>query len=141
MTRGIGKTELESILASNPRMIGPLRGTNMSGFSKTVLLIVIVILLAWSYPLPSMETQERTINLDEQVRSFLQKMQNRWADLNVPEEDGRILHDIVVKKNYKKALELGTSTGRSGILIAWALSKTGGRLITVEIDESRITRQ
>ncbi len=38
MTRGIGKTELESILVSNPRMIGSLRGTNMGGFlSKTEL--------------------------------------------------------------------------------------------------------
>jgi len=38
MAKGIGKTELESILASNPRMVGSLRGTNMSGFlSKTEL--------------------------------------------------------------------------------------------------------
>ena len=38
MDKGIGKTELESILASNPRMVGSLRGTNMSGFlSKTEL--------------------------------------------------------------------------------------------------------
>jgi len=38
MNRGVGKTELQSILASNPRMIGSLRGTNMSGFlSKTEL--------------------------------------------------------------------------------------------------------
>jgi len=38
MAKGIGKTELESILASNPRMAGSLRGTNMSGFlSKTEL--------------------------------------------------------------------------------------------------------
>lgn len=38
MVKGIGKTELESILASNPRMVGSLRGTNMSGFlSKTEL--------------------------------------------------------------------------------------------------------
>ena len=38
MVKGIGKTELESMLASNPRMVGSLRGTNMSGFlSKTEL--------------------------------------------------------------------------------------------------------
>ena len=29
------------------------------------------------------------------------------------------------------ALEIGTSTGHSGIWIAWALSKTGGKLITL----------
>jgi energy-converting hydrogenase Eha subunit E len=38
MSRGIGKAELSSILTSNPRLVGSLRGTNMSGFlSKTEL--------------------------------------------------------------------------------------------------------
>ncbi len=57
--------------------------------------------------------------------------------MNVSETDGRILYDLVIKNDYKKALEIGTSTGHSGIWIAWALSKTGGKLITVEIDEGR----
>jgi caffeoyl-CoA O-methyltransferase len=74
--------------------------------------------------------------LDERVEKFLAKMKNRWHDLNVPEEDGKILYDLVVKNGYKKALEVGTSTGHSAIWIAWALAKTGGKLITVEIDES-----
>jgi hypothetical protein len=38
MAKGISKIELESILAGNPRMVGSMRGTNMSGFlSKTEL--------------------------------------------------------------------------------------------------------
>lgn len=38
MSKGIGITELTSILTSNPRMIGSIRGTNMTGFlSKTEL--------------------------------------------------------------------------------------------------------
>ena len=38
MRRGIGKTELGSILASNPRLVGSIRGMNMNGFlSKTEL--------------------------------------------------------------------------------------------------------
>ena len=57
--------------------------------------------------------------------------------MNVPESDGKVLYDIIIKNNYTKALEIGTSTGHSGIWIAWALSKTGGRLITIEIDERR----
>src|SRR5690606_19323334 len=35
------------------------------------------------------------------------------------------------------AVEIGTSTGHSAIWIAWALSKTGGKLITIEIDKDR----
>jgi len=38
MSRGIGKAELSSILATYPRLVGSLRGKNMSGFlSKTEL--------------------------------------------------------------------------------------------------------
>jgi predicted O-methyltransferase YrrM len=44
---------------------------------------------------------------------------------------------LIVKNNYTRALEIGTSTGHSSIWIAWALSKTGGKLITIEIDEDR----
>ena len=46
------------------------------------------------------------------------------------------LHDLVLKNSYKRALEIGTSTGHSAVWIAWALSKTGGKLITIEIDEA-----
>src|SRR5690606_10285394 len=38
------------------------------------------------------------------------------------------------------AIEIGTSTGHSTIWMAWALSKTGGKLITIEIDEGRYNK-
>lgn len=75
--------------------------------------------------------------VDDRVRAFLAKTRNGWRDLNVPEADGELLFDIVLNHKYTRALEIGTSTGRSGIYIAWALSKTGGRLTTIEIDETR----
>jgi caffeoyl-CoA O-methyltransferase len=76
-------------------------------------------------------------SLDVRVRKFLDEHSGQWHDLNVPYSDGKLLYDIIVKNNYKSALEIGTSTGLSGIWIAWALSKTGGKLITIEIDEGR----
>lgn len=60
-----------------------------------------------------------------------------WHDLNIPEADGRKLHDLIIEHKYRSALEIGTSTGHSGIWIAWALAKTGGKLITIEIDKGR----
>jgi len=75
--------------------------------------------------------------LEKQVKEFLNNSKNNWRDMNVPESDGQLLYDIVVKNNYKNAVEIGTSTGHSGIWIAWALSKTGGKLITIEIDKRR----
>jgi len=76
-------------------------------------------------------------NLDHKVKKFLTDHRDKWVDWNVSEADGKVLYDLIIKNNYTKALEIGTSTGHSAIWIAWALSKTGGKLITIEIDESR----
>jgi len=76
-------------------------------------------------------------SLDDRVRNFLDSHSYNWRDMNVSEADGKVLYDIIIKHKYKSALEIGTSTGHSSIWIAWALSKTGGKLITVEINEGR----
>lgn len=75
--------------------------------------------------------------LDEKVKKFLDGQKGLWVDWNVPEVDGKLLYDLILKNKYQKAVEIGTSTGHSAIWMAWALSKTGGRLITIEIDEER----
>lgn len=75
--------------------------------------------------------------LDHRVRSFLDAHARQWRDMNIPETDGKLLHDLIVKHSYTRALEIGTSTGHSSIWIAWALTKTGGKLVTIEIDEDR----
>ncbi len=75
--------------------------------------------------------------LDRRARGFLEKNRGEWHDLNVPWEDGQILYDLVVSHRFRRALEIGTSTGHSAVWIAWALSKTGGKLTTIEIDPSR----
>ena len=76
-------------------------------------------------------------SLDKKIKSFLEENANNWRDMNVPLSDGKILYDLIVKNNYKNAVEIGTSTGHSAIWIAWALSKTGGKLVTIEIDKAR----
>src|SRR5436189_524496 len=69
--------------------------------------------------------------LDARVEAFLKEHKGDWRDLNVPYEDGKVLHDLIVSKGYKAALEIGTSTGHSTIWIAWAMSKTGGKVTTI----------
>ena len=76
-------------------------------------------------------------SLDARVQKFLDDTRGQWRDMNVPAVDGQTLHDLIVKHKYTRALEIGTSTGHSGIWMAWALSKTGGKLITIDIDEQR----
>jgi len=103
-------------------------------FMITALLLGVV----FAFVLPcSGQDREPNSALDAKVKAFLNKMKNRWHDWNVPEADGRILYDLIVQNQYKRALEVGTSTGHSAVWIAWALSKTGGKLITIEIDEDR----
>jgi len=75
--------------------------------------------------------------LDKKVKEFLSDNSYSWQDMNIPTSDGQLLFDLIVKNGYKNAVEIGTSTGHSGVWIAWALSKTGGKLITLEIDERR----
>src|SRR5690606_267646 len=86
---------------------------------------------------PPARAQSSDTALDARVRAFLESRRGQWRDMNVPEVDGQTLHDLIVKHKYTRALEIGTSTGHSGIWIAWALSRTGGRLITIDIDERR----
>lgn len=74
---------------------------------------------------------------DARIRQVLDSHNRSWGGMNVPEADGKALYDIIVKHGYKSALEIGTSNGYSGMWIAWALSKTGGKLITIEIDRQR----
>lgn len=75
--------------------------------------------------------------LDRKVRAFLESRQGSWRDMNVPWQDGQLLHELIVEHGFTRAVEIGTSTGHSGIWMAWALAKTGGRLVTIEIDPER----
>ena len=54
--------------------------------------------------------------------------------VGVTASDGRRLHDLVVEKGYRRALDLGTARGYASLWIALAMKKTGGKFITIEID-------
>jgi predicted O-methyltransferase YrrM len=108
----------------------PLRGSG---------LVVVLAALALLPPMADSQTPAAGVSrpLDTRVQAFLDRARNDWHDLNVPYEDGKVLHDLVVRKGFQRGLEIGTSTGHSAIWIAWAMSRTGGRLVTIEIDEGR----
>ncbi|HDT13637.1 MAG TPA: methyltransferase [Candidatus Aminicenantes bacterium] len=112
-----------------------MRATRIGAAAGLVLILVTVFSSVEAASGPG--AGQAGSDLDRRVRTFLDAHAGRWRDMNISEADGRILHDIIVENGYTQALEIGTSTGRSGIWIAWALSKTGGKLITVEIDPGR----
>src|SRR3972149_2421818 len=104
------------------------------GLLKLILVVLTAIAVSGAGP-PALVGPRQ--DLDRRVRAFLDANSGRWRDLNVPVVDGQTLHDIIIKNRYTRALEIGTSTGHSGVWIAWALAKTGGTLVPIEIGERR----
>ena len=104
----------------------------MIGSTAAAVCMLAFVACSEQVPLPPGETA-----LDARVRTFLEQRRGTWRDLNVPDIDGRTLFDLIVQHKFTRALEIGTSTGHSSIWMAWALSKTGGQLITIEIDPER----
>lgn len=114
-------------------------GENMR---RTRLTFVLVYLVVWNFPGLGMkegfgQDPQPGIGLDVRVERFLNDNRAGWNDWNVPYQDGKVLYNLIINNGYRSALEIGTSTGHSAIWMAWALSKTGGKLITIEIDEGR----
>jgi predicted O-methyltransferase YrrM len=56
---------------------------------------------------------------------------------NVPAADGRLLRILTESVNAKSVVEIGTSTGISGLWFCLALDRTGGKLNTFELDAGR----
>jgi caffeoyl-CoA O-methyltransferase len=105
-------------------------------FNPFVFLISFILFILLFLSGFTRATQQSS-ELDQKVKRFLESNRYQWHYENISEADGKVLYDLVIKNNYKRALEIGTSTGHSATWIAWALSKTGGKLITIEIDEER----
>jgi predicted O-methyltransferase YrrM len=114
--------------------------TNQEQLMKTIykrsVLLFLLLFVLLLLPLTAQEAGGQQTP-DERVKDFLEEQKSRWRDMNIPMRDGELLYDLIIENNYTSALEIGTSTGHSAIWIAWALSKTGGKLITIEIDEKR----
>ncbi|MGM0666956.1 MAG: O-methyltransferase [Bacteroidota bacterium] len=104
----------------------------MKTFVSTILLLILL-----APQICFCQDLKENPELDRKVKAFLEEKKHSWYDMNVPAIDGQLLYDIIVENGYTRALEIGTSTGHSAIWMAWALSKTGGKLITIEIDERR----
>jgi caffeoyl-CoA O-methyltransferase len=103
-------------------------------------LLLAVLLLAASaeaFAADRRASGQSDSTLDRKVEAFLQSHRSLWRDENVTEADGRFLFEFLIKHKYTRCLEIGTSTGHSGIWMAWAMSRNGGRLTTIEIDKVR----
>lgn len=107
----------------------------MRNLPSSVISLFLILFLSVLHGVSLAQDFKENPELDRRVEDFLSS--GRWYDMNIPASDGQLLYDLIIQGNYTRALEIGTSTGHSGIWIAWALSKTGGKLITIDIDEGR----
>ncbi|MCS7042705.1 MAG: O-methyltransferase [Bryobacteraceae bacterium] len=90
-----------------------------------MILLLLLSLLAEPY------SEERA----RAVLESLRKDARRY--MSVDPEDGQFFYRLTLELRAKRVLEIGTSAGYSGGWFAMALRKTGGRLITLEIDPER----
>lgn len=75
---------------------------------------------------------------ERRVLAVLEGMrQSGTRHLSVDDKAGRLLRLLTEAINAKNVVEVGTSTGYSGLWLSLALQKTGGRLTTFEIDPGR----
>jgi predicted O-methyltransferase YrrM len=74
---------------------------------------------------------------EKKILGILDDIRTRQQYRNVPPQDGRLLRLLAQSMNAKNVVEIGTSTGYSGIWFGMALQKTGGKLVTFEIDAQR----
>jgi caffeoyl-CoA O-methyltransferase len=82
-------------------------------------------------PLAKTEAEKKILAVLEQARNAGE------VYLQVPVESGRVLRLVTEAVGARNVVEIGTSTGYSGLWFCLALQKTGGRLTTFEIDRGR----
>jgi len=74
----------------------------------------------------------------QQILDHLTKMRaTERGMMNVAPAEGEYLSGLVKKLQAKRVLEIGTSNGYSGIWFVLGLRETGGKLITLDLDEGR----
>lgn len=117
--RGLVLSTLTVILTTSvwaqPPQRGPRRGGS-SNFEKD--------------PIPKSDGEK-------QILDTLREMWQGERFRNVSPTDGRLLRMFAEATNAQRVVEIGTSTGESGLWFAIALQTTGGKLYTHELDPAR----
>jgi predicted O-methyltransferase YrrM len=74
---------------------------------------------------------------EQHILAVLEDVNRNQREMSVSPTDGRFLRQMAEAVGAKRVVELGTSTGYSGLWFALALRTTGGHLYTHEIDSQR----
>jgi caffeoyl-CoA O-methyltransferase len=87
---------------------------------------------------PASTPASASTEAEKRVLAVLDEMRRTGKTyLSIDEESGRMLRLLTEAVGAKHVVEIGTSTGYSGLWFCVALQKTGGRLTTFEINPGR----
>jgi caffeoyl-CoA O-methyltransferase len=90
---------------------------------------------------PSSDSPRTDLGAEKKILAVLDRMvRSHQTYLSVPVEDGKALRILAESTGARNVVEIGTSTGYSGLWLCLALQATGGHLTTFEIDHDRATQ-
>jgi caffeoyl-CoA O-methyltransferase len=98
---------------------------------RTFVVTGILLALALLSPAGNTEPEKRILAALDGI------VKNHQTYLSVPPQDGKALRLLAEAIDARKIVEIGTSTGYSGLWFCLALQRTGGHLTTFEIDRER----
>ena len=88
--------------------------------------------------LPVAGAGQKPVPSREQILEHLARMRaTERGMMNVAPQEGEYLSELVKNLKARRVLEIGTSNGYSGIWLALGLRETGGKLLTLDVDEPR----
>jgi len=110
---------------------------------KTLVCVTLVAALAQAQPSPRRDVVPADQPLaksvvEKKMLAVLDRIvKSHQTYLSVPIQDGRMLRLLTQAADAKSVVEIGTSTGYSGLWFCLALQATGGHLTTFELDHHR----
>ena len=108
----------------------------VSVFLPMALVVLAQQLGASRFPAPNPQAAEK--ERERKILAVLDAMvKSHQTYLSVPVQDGKALRLLTEAAGAKNVVEIGTSTGYSGLWLCLALRSTAGHLTTFEIDHQR----
>jgi predicted O-methyltransferase YrrM len=80
--------------------------------------------------------------MDRRVAECIQRLERFMTTVDdamaVPREAGAFMHALILAMRARRAVEIGTSYGYSGLWIGSALAENGGKMVTIDRDPRKI---